>query len=213
MTLHHSLSLRVTGPSGRRVRWLAAAAFALVFLFLAGCQQTGAMEIQPRYDPLSGSDLFPHGQSAQNPVSGTVPYASTLSPNSPLTTGQDNTGQPLKGWPVTVDKTLVQTGQDQYNIYCIPCHGPAGQGDGNATKFGFPKPPILTAQNAKSLSNGQIFQIIENGRNKMFSYGYRVKPPERWAIIAYIRAMQLTNGVVSPDSLTPAQIDQIGKSQ
>ncbi len=219
MTLLHSLSSshprqdarrRLTGPSAR---WLVAAAFAIVFLLLAGCDQTGQMEGQPRYDPLSPSGLFPNGQSALNPVPGTVPYASTQSPNSPDITGQDNNGQPLKGWPVTVDKTLVQTGQDQYNIFCIPCHGPAGAGDGNATKFGFPKPPDLLGSSAKSLSNGDIFMIIENGRNKMFSYGYRVKPPERWAIIAYVRAMQLKNGAITPADLTPALIDQIGKQQ
>jgi hypothetical protein len=63
----------------------------------------------------------------------------------------------------------------------------------------------------KGLSVGEIFQVIENGKGKMFSYGYRVKPDERWAIIAYIRAMQLKNGAVNPQDLTPADLSQLGK--
>ncbi len=197
----------------KKSRWLAGAALLIGFLLLAGCAETGEMLYQPRYDPLSASAIFPNGQSAQLPVPGTVPYASTASPNSPDMTGLDQNGQPVKGWPVTVDKNLVQLGADRYNIFCIPCHGPNGQGDGKAVSFGFPKPPDLLGNNAKSLSNGDIFQVITNGKGKMFSYGYRVKPDERWAIISYIRAMQLANGQVIPENLTPNQIDQIGKQQ
>jgi mono/diheme cytochrome c family protein len=209
MTFLHSLSS--TFP--RAGRWLAAALLLAGFLFLAGCEQTGDMYAQPRYDPLGASDIFPNGQSAQLPVAGSVPYASTESPNSPALTGQDDKGQPAKGFPVTVTKELVQQGQDRYNIYCIPCHGPNGEGNGKAVGFGFPKPPSLLAANAKGLANGDIFQIIQNGRGKMFSYGYRVNASERWAVIAYIRALQLKNGPADPATLTPADIDQIGKQQ
>lgn len=194
--------------SGRR--WMVAA-IAIVFLFLAGCDKTGTLIDQPRYDPLEAGDLFADGQSARQPVPGTVPYSGDSSPNSPELTGQADNGEPTKGFPVKVDQKLVQLGQERYNIYCIPCHGPAGEGNGKVTAFGFGKPPSLLADPAKALSDGDIFMIIENGRGKMFPYGYRVKAPERWAVIAYVRALQLKNGAANPQELTPEQIDQIGK--
>lgn len=181
---------------------------AVAFLLLAGCAQTGQMVAQPRYNPLSSSSLFPNGQSAQMPVAGSVPFQATGSPNDPALTGLDASGQPVKGWPVKVDQPLVQLGQERYNIYCVPCHGATAQGNGKVTGFGFPKPPdLLTNQ---TLTNGDIFAVITNGKGKMFSYGYRVKANERWAIIAYIRAMQLKNGAVDAGALTPDQLNQIG---
>lgn len=197
----------------RTGRWLAIAAIAVVSLLLAACDQTGTMIEQPRYDPLEPGDLFADGHSARLPVPGTVPYTGDSSPNAPELTGLAEYGGPYQGFPVTVDAALVQHGQERYNIYCIPCHGPAGEGNGRVTAFGYGNPPSLLEANAKGLSNGEIFQIIQNGKNKMFPYGYRVKAPERWAIIAYIRAMQIQNGAVNPQHLTPEQIDQIGKQQ
>jgi mono/diheme cytochrome c family protein len=166
---------------------------------------------QPRYDPLEASDLFADGRSARQPVPGTVPYAGDSSPNAPALTGLAENGAPYQGFPVSVDAALVQHGKERYNIYCIPCHGAAGEGNGRVTGFGYGQPPSLLEANARGLSNGEIFQIIQNGRGKMFPYGYRVKAPERWAIIAYIRAMQIQNGAVNVQELTPEQIDQIGK--
>ena len=192
-------------------RLLLYGGLAVAFFLLAGCDQTGQMVQQPRYNPLSSSAVFPNGQSALMPVAGSVPFQATGSPNDPRLTGQDNSGQPVKGWPVKVDAALVQLGQTRYNIYCVPCHGSTAQGNGKVIGFGFPKPPDLLAN--KTLSNGDIFNVITNGKGKMFSYGYRVKPDERWAVIAYIRAMQLKNGSVDPTSLTPDQLNQIGSQQ
>lgn len=196
-------------PSPRRL--LLYGGLAVAFFLLAGCAQTGQMVQQPRYNPLSSSAIFPNGQSAQMPVAGSVPFQATGSPNDPRLTGQDSGGEPLKGWPVKVDVALVQQGEERYNIYCVPCHGPTAQGNGKVTGFGFPKPPDLLTN--KTLTNGDIFNVITNGKGKMYSYGYRVQPDERWAIIAYIRAMQLKNGSVDPTSLTPDQLNQIGSQQ
>lgn len=180
-------------------------------LLLAGCAETGQMENQPRYDTLSASQLFADGRSAQSPISNTVPYlGENVSPDSPELTGLDENGAPYKGFPVPVDQKLVQLGQQRFNIYCIPCHGPGGAGDGKIIPFGFSKPPDLLGTAVRDLANGDIFQVIENGRGKMYSYGYRVKPDERWAIISYIRAMQLKNGAVKPGDLTSDDLKQIG---
>jgi mono/diheme cytochrome c family protein len=169
------------------------------------------MDVQPRYDPLEPSSLFPDGRSARPIETGTVPMTGDLSPNSPILTGLDQNGQPYQGFPEPVTQDMVKLGQERFNIYCVPCHGPSGQGDGKVIAFGFPKPANLLGDSVKSLTNGEIFSVIENGKGKMFSYGYRIKPQERWAVIAYIRAMELKNGPVNPSDLTPDQLNQLGK--
>jgi mono/diheme cytochrome c family protein len=191
---------------------IVLAAFAA--LLLAGCQETGTMVDQPRYDPYEASPLFADGRSARPLQPGTVAYAAegSLNANDPALTGLDETGQPAQGFPasVTVDDKLLAKGQERFDIYCIPCHGPAGEGNGKVTGFGFGKPPSLLADQAKALTNGDIFQIITNGRGKMWPYGYRVKADERWAVIAYVRALQLKNGAIKASDLTPADLQQIG---
>lgn len=180
-------------------------------LFTAGCAQTGQMIDQARFDPLESSDLFGDGQSARPFQPGTVPYMEEGSPNDPLLTGLTEDGQPVEDFPVEITNELVQFGQERYKIFCTPCHGATGEGNGPATTFGFPKPPALIGGN--QLSNGQIFDIITNGQGQMFPYGYRVKANERWAVIAYIRAMQLKGGAVNPAELTPDELNQLGAQQ
>jgi mono/diheme cytochrome c family protein len=189
---------------------IVLAAFAA--LLLAGCQETGSMIDQPRYNPYAASSIFADGRSARPLQPGTVAYSGQGSPNDPALTGLDETGKSVQGFPssVTVDAKLLAKGEERFNIYCKPCHGPAGEGNGTVTGFGFGKPPSLLADNAKALVNGDIFQIITNGRGKMWPYGYRVKADERWAVIAYMRALQLKNGAVKSGDLTPADLQQIG---
>lgn len=190
--------------------WLIVAAFAAA-LVLAGCQETGQLVDQPRYNPLAPSSLFADGRSARPIVPGTVPYSPDTSPNSPALTGKTATGDPVHGLPVPVTADLVKLGQDRYSIYCVPCHGPSGKGDGKVIGFGFPKPADLLSDTIKNMPDGEIFGVIENGKGKMFPYGYRVKPNERWAIISYIRAMELMNGPFDLTKLTADQLNQLGK--
>jgi mono/diheme cytochrome c family protein len=190
-------------------RALAAAAF-LAGLLLAGCQQTGSMIDQPRYDPYQASPLFADGRSARPLVEGAVPYSPDGKANDPAVTGLDDAGQPVQGFPVEVNADLVAQGEERFGIFCVPCHGPAGDGKGRVTQYGFEAPPSLLADDAKALTNGAIFNIITHGQNKMWPYGFRVKPAERWAVIAYVRALQLKNGAVKSGDLTPADIQQIG---
>jgi mono/diheme cytochrome c family protein len=178
-------------------------------LLLAGCQQTGAMDVQPYNRPLSSSDFFADGRSARSLVTGSVPQTDQRV-DDPAATGVGADGQPLTSFPVAVTSDLVKRGQERFGIYCVVCHGPDGHGDGKAITFGFPKPPDLLGDEAKGLSDGKIFEIISNGQGNMLSYGYRVKAPDRWAVIAYLRAIQLKNGHLTQD-LTPAELQQIGK--
>ncbi len=207
----------ILSPSSRsgltRRPWPRLVLLAAAFFLLAGCAQAGQMADQPRFDPLSATTLFADGASARPSVPNTVSYSADGSAaNSPVNTGIGDNGQPFLGFPVPVNKDLVAQGQARYNIYCIVCHGPSGKGDGKVITFQFPKPPDLTSSDIVQLSNYEIFDTITNGYQKMFSYGYRVKPPDRWAIIAYVRALQLKNGPVNPQDLTPADLDQIGKN-
>ena len=195
----------------------------LVALLLAGCvADTGQMADQPRYDLLEPSQLLPNGQSAQPLPVGVVPFAQNIdqsvfsqsdgervSPNAAALTGVDESGSPVSGFPVAVDLELVKLGQERFNIYCIPCHGPAGEANGIAVQFGVLKPPSLLDTNARTITSGDIFKIITEGRGKMFPYDYRVQPNERWAIISYIRALQLKSGPADPASLTPEDLKAI----
>lgn len=201
-------------PPGRyfksaRSRWMLV---LVTLLLLSGCAEAGNMNYQPRLNPLSASAFFADGSSARLPVTGSVPYSTDGSANSPVTTGMGDNGQPIAGFPMPVTQALVAQGQVRYNIYCIPCHGPSGKGDGKVVPFGYPKPPDLLSADIVGTSNYEIFTAITNGFQKMFPYAYRVKPPERWAIIAYVRALQLKNGPANPQDLTPADLDQIGKN-
>ena len=188
-------------------RWLGLALFSATLFLLMGCQATGDLAIQPYNRPLSQSDFFADGRSARNLVAGTVPQTDQRV-DDPAVTGLDQNGQPLTNFPVPVTNDLVKRGQERFNIYCIVCHGVDGHGDGKVVGFQFPKPPDLLVD-ARTFPVGKIFGIITNGQGKMLSYGYRVKTPDRWAVIAYLRAMQLKNGHPTQD-LTPEELQQLG---
>lgn len=184
----------------------------MALLFTVGCAQTGQMVEQARYEALEPSELFPDGKSARPFLPGTVPYQAEGSPNDPLLTGLTEDGEPVEDFPLEITQELVATGQERYNIFCVPCHGPTGEGNGRVTtQYGFTRPPSLL--DGSQLSNGQIFNVIANGQGNMFPYGYRVKANERWAVIAYIRAMQLKGGAVQPAELTPDELNQLGAQQ
>ena len=199
-------------PRRQARRLFLIVALAAALLLLSGCAQAGQMVDQARYDPLEASPLFADGRSARPLVAGAVPYSGDGSANDPVMTGQNENGEPLTGFPVTVDEALVAEGQERFSIYCIPCHGPSGEGNGKVVTYGYPKPPSLL-ENARTLTNSEIFNIITNGQGKMFPYAYRVKAEERWAVIAYLRALQLKDGKLKLQELTPADIEQIGQHE
>jgi mono/diheme cytochrome c family protein len=95
-------------------------------------------------------------------------------------------------FPVPVTKELVDRGQDRFNIYCIVCHGPLGNGDGMIVRRGFPQPPTYHDDRLRNAPVGHFFDVITNGWGRMNSYAAQVSPPDRWAIIAYIRALQVS---------------------
>jgi len=180
----------------------------VAMLFLTGCDQTGTMVDQAYNRPLSASGLFPDGRSARLLVPGTVPQTE-LKVDDPSVTGLSADGEPVEKIPVPVTSELIQRGQERYDIFCSVCHGPDGHGDGKVVNMGFPQPPDLFSDSAINLTDGDIFKIIADGQGVMLPYGYRVKAPDRWAVIAYMRAMQLKGGHLEQD-LTDEEVQQLG---
>jgi mono/diheme cytochrome c family protein len=168
-------------------------AAAGILMACIGCRQD--MHVQPRYNPYDPTDFFEDGQSARMPVAGTVPRgALTLGPDELLYTGQVN-GQPGTAFPFPVTREVMERGQERFNIFCSPCHGLAGDGDGIIVQRGFRRPPSLHEDRLRNVPVAYFFQVITNGFGVMYPYGYRVPPRDRWAIIAYVRALQYSRQV------------------
>ena len=171
------------------------------------------MHTQPRYNPYDPSDFFADGQSARLPVPGTVPRGDlTLGPQGLLYSGKVN-GQPSEVFPFPVTQELVERGRERFDVFCSPCHGFAGDGDGMIVQRGFRRPPSLHEERLRTSLAGHYFDVITNGFGVMYPYGYRVPPRDRWAIIAYIRALRLSRQVPI-DDVPPAERGPLtGKSR
>lgn len=165
------------------------AAASLLFV-CAGCRLD--MHVQPRYNPYDPTEFFGDGQSARLPVAGTVPRGDLrLGPNELFYSGKLNS-QVSEAFPYPVTQEIVERGRDRYNVYCSPCHGFSGDGDGMIVQRGFRHPPSLHSDQLRSAPAGHFFDVISNGFGVMYPYGYRIVPRDRWAIVSYIRALQLS---------------------
>jgi mono/diheme cytochrome c family protein len=181
-----------------------------IFLLLSGCERMlQQMYNQPRYDPFDKSKLFPDDQSARPLVSNTVVYASGgfASPSSgragvaqaPIVSWELKLAQGSNPFPITLD--FLRRGQERFNIYCAPCHSLVGDGNGMIAHRGFPAPPSYHSKRLRNAPDSHFYNVITEGHGLMFSYADRVKPEDRWAIAAYIRALQLSQ-YASLDSIT-----------
>jgi hypothetical protein len=162
--------------------------FLAPVLISAGCRQQ--MADQPRYDPLESSSFFPDGQSARPLVPGTIARGE-LKDDAHFFTGTVG-GAPAKTFPFPITLEVLQRGQERYNIYCSPCHARTGNGDGMIVRRGFTRPPSFHIPLMREHPPGHFFRIISQGVGAMPEYRQQVAPYDRWAIVAYIRALQLT---------------------
>jgi hypothetical protein len=175
---------------GVRRRGIPLFAVAGLLLLSAGCRQD--MHVQPRYNPFDAADFFEDGQSARLPVAGTIPRGDLrLGPQELLYTGKVN-GALADAFPFPVTRAELNRGRERFNIYCEPCHGMSGDGDGMIVQRGFRRPPSLHTDHLRAAPAGHFFDVITNGFGVMYPYGYRVAPRDRWAIVGYIRALQLS---------------------
>ncbi|HEY2846174.1 MAG TPA: cytochrome c [Pyrinomonadaceae bacterium] len=190
---------------------LVIAILSLVAL-AGGCRYD--MQDQPRLKYYKQSDFFADKRGSRDQVENTIArghlydnkafYTGKIdnpNPNAPAATSTDANGNTvvtsfpndIDAFPVPVTKELIDRGQERFNIYCIVCHGPLGRGDGMVVRRGFPNPPTYHDDRLRNAPVGHFFDVITNGWGKMNSYAFQVPPADRWAIIAYIRALQATD--------------------
>ena len=165
-------------------------------LVLAGCRQD--MHDQPRFKPFAESDFYTDLRSARPPVEGAVARGQ-LHEDSYFYTGKigENPGDYM---PFSVTAELLARGQQRYNIYCAPCHSRVGDGNGVISSRGFPrKPPSYHIDRLRKAPLGYLFDIVSNGFGSMPDYSSQIQPRDRWAIVAYIRALQLSENANSAD--------------
>jgi hypothetical protein len=161
---------------------------AIFVLTLTGCRQQ--MADQPRYDPLEPSAFFADGQSARPLVPGTVARGD-LRDDTHFYNGT-TAGAPAKTFPFPISVKVLQRGQERYNIFCSPCHDRTGNGDGMIVQRGFTRPPSFHIQRLRDVPPGHLFHVITQGLGAMPDYRHQIPPEDRWAIVAYVRALQLS---------------------
>lgn len=170
-------------------RFLSASVALLVgVLALAGCRQD--MHDQPRYKPLARSTFFADGQASRPMVEGTVPRGH-LRLDEHLYRGRIN-GQHAEMFPQPVDRQMLLRGRERYNVFCTPCHGGLGDGRGIVVRRGMQQPESFHSPRLREAPPGYYFEVITNGFGAMYDYSSRLSPQDRWAVIAYIRALQLS---------------------
>jgi hypothetical protein len=169
-----------------------------VLLFLgasAACRQD--MHDQPKYVPLRESSFFRDDRSARPLVEGTVARGQ-LHDDELLYTGKVR-GEDSPVFPFAVDARVMARGQERFNIYCAPCHGRTGQGDGMIVRRGYRRPPSLHQDRLRGAPAGHFFDVITNGFGAMPDYAAQVRAEDRWAIVAYVRALQLSEHAALAD--------------
>jgi mono/diheme cytochrome c family protein len=172
-----------------RTRLVAAILLAVVAgVGSAACRQD--MHDQPKYIPLREAPFFGDDRSARAPVPGTVARGQ-LHADALLYTGKVN-GVDTTEFPFPVTAQVMARGQERFNIYCSPCHGRTGLGDGMVVRRGYRHPPSLHDDRLRNAPVGHFFDVMTNGFGAMPDYAAQVKVADRWAIAAYIRALQLS---------------------
>lgn len=193
---------RVSDPSGRGTPPFlyvpSTVALVLLLIFLAGCRED--MQNQPRYKPLRKSDFFEDGRSSRPPVPGTVARGE-LRGDTYFYTGMMN-GQAGDMMPFPTTQEVLERGRERYNIYCAPCHSRTGDGNGMIVQRGYRRPPSYHIDRLRKAPLGHFFDVMTNGFGAMPDYAAQIAPRDRWAIVAYIRALQLSQA--APRALVPA---------
>jgi mono/diheme cytochrome c family protein len=181
----------------RLLAFACASAFALSLAACSPIRQD--MANQPKNRPLSPSDFFPDGRSERPLVENTVAHGSIA--NDEFVVSKESNAFPLE-----LSATLLERGRQRYGIFCSPCHGLQGDGNGMASVRGMKHPPTYHQDRLRNSPNGYYFDVITNGFGGMLGYSAQVAPADRWAIVAYVRALQLSRNAKASD--LPAELRQ-----
>lgn len=163
---------------------LVAMTLALAIL---GCDD---MRNQSRYEPLEASEFFADGQSARPGVAGTVARGQ-LRDDDALFAGRVD-GQLVETFPFELTRADLDRGRQRFDIYCAVCHGYTGDGNGMIVQRGFARPPSLHLDRLRNAPAGHFYEVITNGWGAMYSYASRIPVEDRWRIVGYVRALQLS---------------------
>jgi mono/diheme cytochrome c family protein len=185
----------------------------------AGCRQD--MHDQPKYKPYR---IFESGETPRAPVEGTIPRGylkedagfhtgRSQTPGVSATTG---TGAAPPSYvttlPMALTESLLNRGEERFNIYCSPCHGRLGDGEGMVVKRGFRRPPSFHIDRLRAAPAGYFFDVMTNGFGAMPDYAGQITPNDRWAIVAYVKALQLSQNAALAD-LTPEERSTLGAKE
>lgn len=182
--------------SGQRSTLGLALGLGLVLALTAtACRQD--MHDAAKYEPLEKSAFFEDQRASRQLVAGTIPRGH-LQEDKLLYTGRD--GDALsESFPFPVTAGVMKRGQERFNIYCSPCHARTGDGDGMIVQRGYKQPPSLHEERVRVMPAGYFFQVMTNGFATMPSYAAQIGPEDRWAIAAYVKALQASRQVQLSD--------------
>ncbi len=174
----------------------------LAVLLFAGCRQD--MHDQPRFKPLAKSDFYADLRSARYPVEGTVARGQ-LHADTYFYTGKigNNPGDYM---PFPVTEEVLARGRERFNIYCAPCHSRLGDGNGMIVQRGFRNPPSYHTERLRKAPLGYFFDVMTNGFGAMPEYASQIPVRDRWTIVAYIRALQLSQNAANSDVPSGQQV-------
>lgn len=156
------------------------------------------MDKQPKYKAQSESEFFADRSAMRQPVPGTVP-ADQIDEDPAFFTGIDQQGDTVAHSPLPVTMLSLERGRERFNIYCSPCHGRVGDGQGIMVSRGYVPPPSFHDDRIRVLSDGHIFDVITNGIRNMPAYRHQIPPEDRWAIVNYLRALQRSQHATMED--------------
>jgi mono/diheme cytochrome c family protein len=180
---------------------------APLLLLLTACPRLDPMWEQPKVEPYQRSDFFADGRGMREPPPGTVPNQPLL--DATLLTGAGPDGKPLATLPVEVTAVMLGRGRAKYDIHCAVCHGLLGDGQSQiALSMSLRKPPSL--HDYRGVPDGHLFQVVTNGFGLMGSYASELSVQDRWAVVAYVRALQLSQHA-SVDQVPPEARERLDK--
>jgi mono/diheme cytochrome c family protein len=173
----------------RSVLFLRVLALTIAGAGLAACRQD--MHDAPRYEPLEASAFFSDAQSARMPVANTVSRNPLADTDELLYTGKVN-GVLANEFPMPVTAAVLARGHERYDIFCSPCHGRTGRGDGMIVQRGMRQPPSFMVDRLRNAAAGYFFDVMTHGFGAMQDYAAQIPVEDRWAIVAYERALQFS---------------------
>lgn len=185
--------------------WRLAAGLVFTAVVAAGCRQD--MHDAPRYDPLEASDFFADGSAARPLVAGTVARGH-LNDDAYLHTGKDAAGLPVTAFPFAISRADLDRGQERFNVYCAPCHGATGEGNGMIVQRGYRQAQSMHIDRLRTMPVGYFYDVITSGFGVMPDYRAQIPVEDRWRIVAYVRALQASRQATAAD--VPADVlDQL----